>query len=190
MRQKVLQSTVVSLLALTLGEERARTAWLDALRGLGMPTEEQYPRDHVMSVLSALSRAPGTVGVAARVARVRMDTDVPVSQPSPSSEVTVRPAEAAAPPSPRSAVDRDRLPTRVESDAAVDLLPFLAPSLGDEKARDVLHQYAKAIGVLPTGLTPDDATALLESMSQASGLLGVVARLTKARLLLKFPATR
>ena len=196
MHPRVPQSTVVSLLALTLGDERARATWQDALRGLGMPTEDQYPRDQVSSVLSALSAAPGSVGVAARVARVRLETDAAIGDPSPSpgeTAVTARPPEpqGATAVTARSAFDRrSGSPGHAFSDAAVDLIPFLAPSLGDEKAREVLQQYAKAMGLLPGGLTRDDANALLESMSQASGLLGVVARLAKARLLLKLSAAR
>jgi hypothetical protein len=81
------------------------------------------------------------------------------------------------PPSHGSPGDQARL--------AKEVLSFLSPSLGDEKARDVLGQYAKTLGISLTSLTRVEAIVLLDAMSQASGLLGVVARFAKVRFEVK-----
>jgi hypothetical protein len=69
----------------------------------------------------------------------------------------------------------------------VDLLSFLTPSLGEEKAAEAVQQHAKTLRLNPSALSRADALALLEAMSSASGLLGVVARFAKVRFLLRYP---
>ncbi|MGO8998172.1 MAG: hypothetical protein ACLQVI_33040 [Polyangiaceae bacterium] len=206
MSQRVTHATVVDLLALTLGGEKGQSTWHDAVRGLSIPVGESYTQEQAMLVLQALSSAPGATGLAARVARLRLASPGRASSPSTDSFVAVAaPAGATAPP-PRAAVApavtaEAEPPSRVPSSrqrlksvdlppsglGTIDLLPFLAPSLGEDKAAESLEQYAKPLKLNTASLTRDDAVAILDAMSTAAGLLGVVARFAKVRLLLKYP---
>jgi hypothetical protein len=207
MIQHVSHGTIIDLLALTLDKERAQTAWGDAVRGLGIPVGELYATEQALVVLSGLAIAPGPVGLAARVARLRLQGGDPSATPGRGIRLGERPERPSGEfEAPRTARGGDRAPpsgpavptTTVPpsdpgasgpaSDLASTLLSLLTPSLGEEKAVEALDQSAAKLKVrLPT-LSRDDAIAMLDSMSATAGLLGVVARFAKVRFLLRYPA--
>ncbi len=172
---------VIELLAVTLGEAKATAAWDEALKGLGVQPSESYSAPQIDALLHVLSNASPGIAVAARLARARLEADEgdesPASHRTPSRRDSrrVSPSGSSHPPDgPRS---RGR--------ETVDLVPFLAPSLGEDKAVETIHHYARLLNLPPGGLTREDAVQILDAMSQASGLLGVVARFAKVRFLLR-----
>ncbi len=177
MAQVILQAKIVGLLALSLGEERARAAWLDALRGLGISAGDTFPLRQAHAVLRSLSSAQGPVGVAARLARLRLSEET-----GPGAEVPAPPSPA---PAPQATPDPPVAAPVIDPADSVDLLAFLAPSLGEDKAKETLAQYARSLRLDAANLSLADAFDILESMSRAEGLPGVVARFAKARLALR-----
>ena len=68
----------------------------------------------------------------------------------------------------------------------VDLLPLLAPGLGTEKAQAAMEAAAARCCVdLSAGLSQLGALAVLDEVAHVDGIVGVVARFAKARLLLR-----
>jgi hypothetical protein len=186
MRERVPHTTIVDLLALTLGDERARVTWAEALRGVAAAEATDYDGQQTAALLTALGLASGTIGLAARVAKLRLESEATgpftleslrAAAPPATAPQRAEPRHEPVPPSHGSPGDQARL--------AKEVLSFLSPSLGDEKARDVLGQYAKTLGISLTSLTRVEAIVLLDAMSQASGLLGVVARFAKVRFEVK-----
>jgi hypothetical protein len=65
-------------------------------------------------------------------------------------------------------------------------MDLIAPALGAEKARDAIEHAAARCGVdVSTGLSYDGALSVLDEMTNVEGIVGVVARVAKARVLLK-----
>jgi hypothetical protein len=190
MVDRVARATVVELLGLTLGEEKAQAAWADALRAAGVLDSDLYPTEQALGVLQVLASSPGTTGLAARLATLRLTGgerrgNAPDDAPEPSS--VFRRAALKLPPEKSSDGPRDKPTSEHPPGRGVDLKGLLAPSLGEEKAREAVAEYAKTLGLSSATLSRADAVTLLEAMSRASGLLGVVARFAKVRLLLKGP---
>ena len=68
-----------------------------------------------------------------------------------------------------------------------DLIDLLGASLGQEKARDAVDQQLKRMGrESATDFDKEQALALLDVLSREPGLVGVVARFAKVRLILQF----
>jgi len=67
---------------------------------------------------------------------------------------------------------------------AVDLLPYLIPAMGEEKAKEALEQHARRLRLDPRALTPEQAGAVLDAMSQVEGFVGVAAAFVKVKVLL------
>jgi hypothetical protein len=164
--ERIRRSRAVELLAATLGEARALALWEETLNHLGLPDSDSLLRAHVLAAFDAISAAPGIVGVAGRYARLRLDH---VNQPPPSSA--------------RSSTT----PLSATAEPAKDLLGLLAPSVGEEKAKEAILQAAKALGLSSTDLTRPEALQILDVMAKSPGLLGVAARFGKARFLLRQP---
>jgi hypothetical protein len=164
------RSQVVALLAASLGEEKSGALWDETVHRLSIPPGEWFTQNQVAAVLGALSSSSDLVGVAARYARVRFEN-----------------ASLAPPSAPSS---HRRQPTSSSPPASVsdDLMSLLAPSLGEDKAREAILHTSRALHLSSAGLTRDDALAILEEMAKAPGLLGVAARLGTARFLLRYPA--
>jgi hypothetical protein len=68
-----------------------------------------------------------------------------------------------------------------------DLLDFLSPALGEDKAREAIAATATTLGLRGNDFRRDDALSLLEAMARIEGNLGVVASFAKARFILRFP---
>ena len=64
------------------------------------------------------------------------------------------------------------------------LVGMLAESLGDEKANQVVSETASRLGFGLTDYDREQALSILEAMAGEPGLVGVVARFAKARVIL------
>jgi hypothetical protein len=189
MAERVARATVVELLALTLGEEKAQTTWTEALRFAAILDSDSYPTEQALGVLQTLASTAGTTGLAARLATLRLtggERRASIPDDFAESSSVFRRAALKLPPE-KGASDRPReRPTSEHPPSSgVDLKGLLAPSLGEEKAREAVTEYAKTLGLNSAALSRADAVALLDAMSRATGLLGVVARFAKVRVLLK-----
>jgi len=70
-------------------------------------------------------------------------------------------------------------------DVSLELVTLLAPSVGQEKAVDSIAQAARAHSIKLPMVTRDQALAILDTLGTSPGLLGVAARVGKARFLLR-----
>jgi hypothetical protein len=165
--ERIGRSRAVDLLASTLGEEKALAAWDDAGRRLGFPPSDSLRREQVIAIFDAISLAPGLVGVAGRYARLRLDH-----------------VNMVAPGGARGAVDTE---SGAGPEISTELLGLLAPSVGEEKAKEGLAQAARGLSLSPTELTREGALRVLDVMAKLPGLPGVAARFGKARFLLRHP---
>ncbi len=68
-----------------------------------------------------------------------------------------------------------------------DLVRLLGPSLGDDKARDLVRDAAALLGVPvdACAVEREHALALLERLAERAGLVGTVARFVKVRVILQ-----
>lgn len=154
---------VTRLLASALGQEKSEEVVGTAARAHGIAGLAFSP-DEVREIFQSLSRSEGLVGVVARFAISRGDVEALVAEaPLSNRQPSLRPEPKAV---------------------AVDLVPLLAPALGTEKARDATEASATKLGIDLTQLTREQALLLLDDMAATDGMVGVVARFAKARLLL------
>jgi hypothetical protein len=65
------------------------------------------------------------------------------------------------------------------------LVQLLAPRLGHEQGTDVLSDAATRLGLQPEQIEFAQALELLDELARSEGLVGVVARFAKARLMLR-----
>lgn len=157
------KDAVAALLVSALGQEKSEELVAAAARGLGVSLDALSPED-VRAIFHQLAGAAGLVGVVARFAISRGDVEELVARTSAPPSSTRAVAVAAAP--------------------AVDLAALLAPALGAEKARDAISGAAARLGLDPHALSHDDAIAVLDELTRSDGMVGVVARFAKARVLL------
>lgn len=68
--------------------------------------------------------------------------------------------------------------------ARYTLVGHLSRSLGQEKAEDVVDEAAHQVGIGTDDWERDEALLLLEALANMPGLVGVVARFAKARIIL------
>lgn len=64
------------------------------------------------------------------------------------------------------------------------LVAMLAESLGQEKANQVVCDTASRLGLRASEYDREEALSILEAMAGEPGLVGVVARFAKARVIL------
>jgi hypothetical protein len=170
---------VAIVFASALGPAKSDEVVATAARTLGI-ARTTFTNDEVRAIFEVLVQTEGLVGVIARFAVSRGDVDRLVSrtpqhtaaQPvgRPQFQIATRPVAAA----PRVVAQ------------SVDLMGLLTPSLGAEKAREAIADAAARCGVdLGTGLSRSGALAVLDEMARVNGIVGVVARFAKARLLLQ-----
>ena len=183
LKRKIKKSQLVGLLAPALGQEKSESLVNAAARVLGMEIGDDLRLEQAHDILERLSVADGLVGVAARFVVSRGELDE-LADRAPSSK---RPgAHGLVTTTPGGALPIARVPEpRVPIDEVVQ---FLAPALGEDKAREAVAAHAAQVGALGTDCTRTQAAAMLERMSQAEGILGVVASFAKARFLLRHPA--
>lgn len=159
---RITHGEIALLLASAVGEEKSAEIVIGAARALGF-SGKTFTIPETKAIFERLAEAEGLVGVAARLAIRRGDLDVLV----------------ATTPSGRHRIDT---PPRA---ARVDVAARLAPSLGEEKARDAVETAAKRLGLDPRRLGRDDALAVLDELAKEEGIVGVVARFAKERFVLE-----
>jgi hypothetical protein len=132
--------------------------------------------DEVVRILEALAAHEGLVGVVSRFALARNEVQALLGR-----------AESRAPQSDGAAAS-ERTPIDATLVAASELLTYLAPSLGEEKAAEVLVATSAKLGLSRGPYARADALRILEAMAKSDGVIGVVARFATARFVLKHPA--
>lgn len=172
--KRIEYSRIATILAESLGDAKAQEVWQEASHRLGVPSSNTYAEEDVVVVLSALAKEPGLVGIAARLAQLRLGQYTTVGSSHPLSAVRANDASSLAPPA--------------VATTFVDLLPFVTPALGEEKGRQVLHQLATSRGLKLDALTRENAVTLLEAAVDTPGLVGVVASFAKVQFFLRYPA--
>jgi hypothetical protein len=70
-----------------------------------------------------------------------------------------------------------------------ELVKQLAASLGYEKAEEVLTSTASQLGIAADPLNKTETLEILDQMLKTPGLVGVVARFVKVRVLLRATTT-
>lgn len=184
LKRKIKKSQLVGLLAPTLGQEKSESLVNAAARVLGMQIGEDLRVEQAYEIIERLSIADGIVGVVARFVKTRGELDELADHAPSSKRPGVHGLAMSTPgggiPIARTGFAEPRLPLE-------ELVHYLAPALGDEKAREAVATYAAQIGALGPDVTRAQADAMLEHMSQADGILGVVASFAKARFLLRYP---
>ncbi|RYE86453.1 MAG: hypothetical protein EOO75_15715 [Myxococcales bacterium] len=149
------RARLVALLAPALGDERGEQVIAQALSAHHL--RPPLSDEQTRRLLTDLGLQGGTVGAAARLALQRLAST---------------PARAAA------------VPTPTPSGPALDIVSLLAPSLGVERAADVVRQACHRLGLLGPPHDRAGVLALLDQLDSEPGLVGVTTRFVKARLLL------
>jgi hypothetical protein len=172
----------ISLLAPALGWEKSTEIIESIAKQLALTSDRLTPVG-VIRIFEALGEGTDLVGAAARLARVRFEqsfarvaTDPP---PKPHQVGSSLKAEKEEEP-PASSVRVVQKPLPVS-----ELVALLTPALGAEKSESVVGEATAARGLQGDTLTPDDAVAVIDHLAKEDGLISVVARFAKARLLLR-----
>jgi hypothetical protein len=151
---------ITTLLSSSLGEKTAREVVEREARRAGVGNT--LTEDEASSLLSSIEQGGGPPGLAARLAKIRMQRS------AGASSGTTR--AASDKPSPRLATDQ--------------LIAMFSPALGLEKASETVKNVLLAIGVTGATMTYDEAHQALERLGRQGGVVATVARFAKARLLL------
>jgi hypothetical protein len=186
--QSIGRAHIEGLLACSLGDEKARSVWDDALRRLGVPPIDSYSRGQAKALLDSLAGDDGIIGLAARFARVRLDLEDSATSQPPRRASSGRLAAVRAPELISERQGRGPASGPGAPDPRVDLLDLLIPALGEEKAKEALAHHAKRLGFEPDPLSRGQAIAILDAMLTTPGLIGVVANFAKVAFLLRYPA--
>jgi len=67
-----------------------------------------------------------------------------------------------------------------------DVIGALAFSIGEDKARAAVADACISLGIHHHAMTRDDALAVLESIAQTPGVVGVCARFSRSRFILQW----
>jgi hypothetical protein len=178
---------VTEMLAPTLGWEKSMDVVGEAVARLELPAEAMS-REQTIQLLGELGRTEGMVGIAARFARSRLDgpraaPPVCMVEASPPPSVRGREARAVtvdAPPSTRRAAE--------VTVTAEEIASLLAGAMGAEKALEIVLGAVRRLGIAPERIDRLHAMALLDLLAREPGIVGLAARFTKARLILRFAA--
>jgi len=173
-RERVAFSRVVDLFSSTLGKEKSEELVTSAARSLGY-SPEHLTLSQTDELLSTLGSQPGIVGVAARFARSRIQAARAGSSGKLARVIVSVPAAPApeAKPSPVSVTP-------------ADIAALLEHTLGSEKSVEVVASAMQSLGIPDGRLVREQAVGVLEVIAKAQGIVGVVGRFAKARLILRF----
>jgi len=152
------REAIAATLAPAVGQERALELVVEALRVMGIHSHELTGYE-TRALLDHLSHQPGIVGVSARLAHARFSRMRTSERPSISDEPTMPATEIAA---------------------------LLAPSIGEERARELVEAAVRKLGYKADALDREQATRVFDELAKATGVVGAVARFAKARALLQF----
>lgn len=67
-----------------------------------------------------------------------------------------------------------------------EVIAALSSSIGEEKARAAVEDTCDSMGVERRTMTRDDALAVLESIADTPGVVGVCARFSRSRFILQW----
>jgi hypothetical protein len=166
---------VAVLLASALGQDKSDEVVGSTALALGFP-RAAFTGAEVSSIFEKLVKAEGLVGVVARFAVSRGDVARLVAG-EPRRPPMVAGRRVSSPPKARA--------SHGPSVSTIYLVPLIAPAIGVEKARDAIETAARIHGIdLTRALSHDQALVILDEMTNAEGIIGVVARFAKARFLL------
>ncbi|MBL8742276.1 MAG: hypothetical protein JNK04_14305 [Myxococcales bacterium] len=155
---------IVGLLATSLGDDAARQVVRRAAVAAGI--ENPSTRDEAMRVLVQIEKEGSTAGLAARLARSRLERGLRFAGSGFSGTFS------SSVPDPPKSIRLDELSST------------LARSLGDAKAEEAVQKAAAALGFAGPSVTVEQAVKLLESLVAQGGVVGTVARFAKVRFLL------
>lgn len=155
---KYSRQTLALALAPAMGEEKALELVSDAMRELGLHTNE-LTTYQARALFDHIGRAEGVVGVSARIAKARL--------------ANLRDSEKP------DGVKQRRM-------HAMEVADLLAPSVGQERARELVDAACRKLDIDPETLGRDDVEAVLDDLAASGGVVSVVARFAKARATLKF----
>jgi len=155
---KYSKATLASTLAPAVGEERALELVSEAMRELGVHATEVTAYE-ARALFDHIGRHEGVIGVSARIARVRLATLRESDKPDPS---------------------------KLRHMLAKEVAELLAPSMGQERARELVETSARKLGLELEALGREEVAAILDDLATTGGVVSVVARFAKARALLKF----
>jgi hypothetical protein len=148
---------IIALIAPSVGQEKAREAVEGAVRTVGTARPD--------AVLELLALDTGVLGAAARYAKLRA---------------------ARLSGSTRSAAPVSSRPRPQPTVSAAEIQGLLAPSLGEDKSREVVMAALHRRGFPAEGIDYARAIDVLDTLAQETGIVGVTARFAKARLILLF----
>ena len=155
---------IVGLLATSLGDEAAREVVRRAAAKAGIANPST--RDEAIRVLVQIESEGSTAGLAARLARSRLERGLRFGGSGFSGTFS------SSVPGPPKSIRLD------------DLASSLGRSLGDAKAEETVQKAAAALGFAGPSVTFEQAVKLLESLVAQGGVVGTVARFAKVRFLL------
>jgi len=169
-------SSIVALLSPAIGREQSQELVAKAASRFDIASEE-LELDQALRVVDALGEQQGIVGVSARFARARLvHRDVTRGPAKLSSRPPLR-FSIAAGASPRAE------PPRPSGWSLADVVRLLAPSLGRERATEVVDEATAQLH-LAAPFEQSQVTAVLEHLSRRGDVVGVVARFASSRLVL------
>jgi len=180
LKRTIKRSQLVGLLTPTLGHEKSDTHVSAAARELGISLGHEVRVEHVLAILDRLGTADGLVGVAARFVRARGELEAMIG----AAPASLRPRALSVLPIVGVPIAKPAPPARVSLE---EIAMYVAPALGDVVARESVSKYAATLGLSGPEVARAEASQILDAMSQAEGMIGVVASFAKARFLLKYP---
>jgi hypothetical protein len=168
---------LVSMLAPSVGNERARAATLSALAALGA-REATLDEEDARRVFAYLQGVGGLTGIAARRALTTLTASDPVDR---SVTTPMAPLDK-----PRGlglsdeAVTNEQRP-KVSALTRRDIADLLEHAVGRAEAEAAVERASKSVGFQGSGSLAE-AMKVLEAIAAEPGLVGVAARFAKARL--------
>lgn len=140
-----------------MGEERARELVAEAMRTLRIHQHELTAYE-ARALLEHISHEGGVVGASARIAIARLPT-MSTDAPRASRERKMR---------------------------ITDLAGLLAPSIGQERARELVESTCRKHAIVAEEITRAEMEMILDDLALTPGVVGAVSRFAKARALLHF----
>ena len=182
-------AAIVELLAPTLGVEKSTELVTSTAARLGYTGIDTFTGSQSLAILRTLGKVDGLVGVVARFAVSRSSSmslpAVQIPTPPPSSSSLSPPEAASASAAPRAPARTSPTWPNVTTLPAYELEEILEGNLGADRARALIAQTATRLGLGPGPYIREDALALIDAMADDGGIIGVVARFARARVLLK-----
>jgi len=169
-------AAIVAAIAATVGQQAGDLAIAECAREVGVAGSE-CSAAQALEILAALATRSGLLGVAGRFALQKWRAKAAQSEQASGSSLALPNRPAVSPDPAPTAGSPGRL-------GKAELAAMLAPALGDEKSRLAVDSAVQALG-LGSMLDRSQALLVLEKLASEPGIVGVAARFTRARLLLR-----